>query len=188
MLCILHIPHTAIYPVLNIMSNELIEHLYVKSEKSRADALAIEDRKVYFILRNPVERVMKEYVGAHADDDVSLKEYITQETKRNVMSKFILCKHDFSEPITDEDYEKILDLLKRGQLFYDFFNSDKTKYKSLLELTGVDMYDYKVTYEFERKKNTGDTERFRTYDSVFKLTDMNYYDMELYKSLKGILS
>ena len=181
MLVLLHVPHTSMYPVYNIMSNLSIHHFYVKTENDfhnmKKRTLNVDDVQYYFILRNPIERISKEFI--HSKQEIKISDHIMIERNRNVNCKYILGS---SEPITDESFNEVLHLISQGKVKYDLF-SEKTEYDTLFKLTGINMYDYGVTNEYKNKKRIP---FFVPQELLFKFNEFNEYDIKLYNKLTNM--
>lgn len=177
MLVLLHIPRTAMRPVYNVVSNENIHHFLVKTPRDfhtvQKQTLNNENARFYFILRDPIERVMREYFSVNRN--CSINEYLVDESLHNVTCKFILCS---SEPITDEFFEKVVDIVKSDKVKYDIFYPEKTLYTSFKELTGIDMYSYPISNEYKLTKQKS---IYTPHETDFMIKELNKYDMKLFE-------
>lgn len=179
MLVLLHIPRTAMRPVHNVVSNEGIHHFLVRSPQDFHTVQKLtmnnEDVRYYFILRDPIERVMREYFKE--DRKCSIKEYFVDQSLHNVMCKFLLCSTD---PVTDESFKRVVDIVKSGKVKYDVFYPEKTLYTTFKELTGIDMYSHPVASEYKLTKQKS---IFTPQEMHFMIKELNEYDIKLFELL-----
>lgn len=178
MIVLLNIPRTSMRPVHNVVSNQGIKNFAIMSPKdfhSAERASLNEDVHYYFIIRDPIERVMREYFME--ERKCSLKEYFVDESLHNVTCKFILRSTD---PITDESFEKVLQLVNSEKFTYDIFHPEKTHFTNLKKLTGIDMYEHHVTNEYKLHKSR---RVFTPHEIHFMLSELNKYDIKLFEIL-----
>lgn len=186
MIILLGLPRTCMKIVQNVVSNQGIRNYLVRSDRDFYDAhrqMYINDDgniKIYFILRDPVERIIREYMNQNQNrpqNESSLAEYLVDKRRHNKMCKFILCSE---EDITDDIFKRVIERIDNGTVQFDIFSSDKTDFKTLKAITGIDMYDFPITNEY---KLTKCKRMHLPRETNFMIKELNSYDVKLYELL-----
>lgn len=156
----------------------------------------------YFVLRDTTERLYKEFlhyssrlqtVGMvnHLDlSDIqkrypdfnvtSFSDYCRLEVNRNAYCKFLLLRTDFNIPITDTDYQQVLDLLKRGNFKYDVFDKPLVlhEFANLLDVETAVLQDTlsKIWPRSDKSSDNKDTTKTITTDHTESIKSNDVVD------------
>lgn len=193
----LHIPHTGGRVLKNFLRSSNIIHNTVHNAKDIKNR-KYED-KLYFILRPTVDRVIAQCIHYsknlkrigivnHMDMDIlKLKDYnpdnpydfIELPENKNVYCKFLLGRTDFSLPITDNDFEKVLNLFQIPNfIIWDLYSYPLNVY-NLENLIGfsIKCKIFRQTLEDEHKLYASDVL------FVDKIKELNIYDITLFDAI-----
>ena len=197
----LHIPHTSGRTIKRTLwlNSMLKDILPVHNAKDIKDAINNIDSnsKLYFVLREPLDRIIGEYkhysrslktkqVNHLTQNDVkdinldNILEYCSMEVNRNVMCKFLLLKTNFLEKINDNNY-KLLEQMFKGQNKPLFDNYTFPLVLPVLsDLVGSKVEPAAIMQNVEKNDILLDS------DICNKLKELNKYDFLLYDFLQHI--
>lgn len=155
---ILHVPHTSGRSLRRYLwTNRLLgdDLKLVHNGKQIEPIVGIDWDIVYFILRDPILRLYKQYhhysrnlqqIGRvnHLDmseiiktnpnyDLNSFEDFFQLEQNRNLYCKFLLLRTDFTEPITTTDWNKIQEEIKTEKYRCDMFGSELRTLSQILD-------------------------------------------------------
>ncbi|QKF93663.1 hypothetical protein QKU48_gp0205 [Fadolivirus algeromassiliense] len=207
----LHVPHTAGRVLKNYLWTNRKKVINVHNDK---DMKLIKNKALqkYFILRNPIERIIGECVHYSTNlknigivnylsmDDIlirnpyfnpeNISEYIKLEATKNLYCKFLLNRDNFWEPITANDFDKITKILEKGEFIYDKY-TNPMDYEKLSQLIGIDRKEInKVTMEITTKSQIINKTNINIKKELLNNTNlikeielMNEYDIKLFTLL-----
>lgn len=200
----LHIPHTSGRLLRKYMwykgyltGNGSIRCHIVHNSEQMVD----NDLPRYFILRDPVERIIAEYIhysrrlldigvvnyldlaNIHQDypkfDPSNIQDYISLEETRNLYCKFLLGRKDFGIAISDTDFE----LLSKGAFIYDVYQKPMN-YSSLQEFLHekIDVSIVEKIYRYPLTLNKEERAELACHSESIRAC--NEYDIKLYELLQ----
>ena len=195
-LVIHHIPHTCSRIAINLLDNNLYKYCKYKCNISHLDTID------YIIIRDPVERLYKEYQDMYKHYNkyksmkydfvvpesslVSLSTYIGNEQRCNVFCKHLMNYRDFNKRFSEEDYSILLDKLKN--CIIDFY-SLKLDFKNLEKFSNINLKKYLPNYnDFNNTMkcyNKTDYNYYIQNDIMFNLQNANSFDIKLFKELNS---
>lgn len=209
-LVFLHIPHTA--------GRVIKRYFWINNKKvinihNQNDFKLIKDKKEnirkYFILRNPIERIIAEYnhysrnlsnIGIVNYLDIkdilnrvkdfnvnNISDYIKLEITRNLYCKFLLHRENFWDPVTDKDFDEIKTLVANREFEFDYYKNP-IELRNLSKLIGMEECELnnkvsEITKQCQviRKEDTIQKQEYLNNELLVKeIERLNMYDMMLY--------
>jgi hypothetical protein len=188
----LHIPHTCGRLLKRILTFHNVPYNAIHNEKQFNNSLK-NTHQIYFILRNPLERCVAEFVHysftfVHSQYQVnnlslpcqsfdSIENYYSSENRCNLTCKYLLQK-PFDSPITDKDFDSILQM----NFHFDIY-SNPLDPKTLSSLANFDIkkeLDNSLQYgRYLPSKKLG-----KPFNKSF-IVSRNFYDVKLFNHLNG---
>lgn len=166
-----------------------------------SDQMVDHDLPKYFILRDPVERIIAEYIHYsqrlvnigtvnHLDltnihksypkfDPANIQDYISLEETRNLYCKFLLGRKDFTIPISDTDFE----LLLKKPFIYDLYEKPMN-YPKLEEFLNKKMDIFMIEKIYRHPLTMDKEKRNELTCHSESIQACNEYDIKLYEHLK----
>lgn len=184
----LHIPHTGGRVLRATLHQHLISYNYIHNPTQMLENY---DCKYpdYFVLREPVERCLAEYTHYSRNlknisyvnylsihdfntQDISIETYYSIEKTCNLTCKFLLHRTDFNIPVTETEFNQIL----QQNLIYDTF-SKSIQYTNLFKLIN----DISLDINRNRSQHVYQLSPLQLSESQLSfLKTKNNYDLKLY--------
>lgn len=194
MIIYLHIPHTCGRSIKRsfFIKDELKNIVWIHNSSQITQMKRNNDEILYFVLRNPIERVIGEFkhysrnlksigIVNHLDlnnileknptfNMESILDYCSLEVNRNVCCKFLLLRKDFNIPITENDYSAILN----SNFKFDVY-SFPLKLPVLSSLLGFEISPHIVVNNVDKNDISK--------NKIEMIKKLNEYDLCLYNYL-----
>ena len=195
MIVYLHIPHTCGRSVKRALfvKDEIKKITWVHNSSQIQNISNLEEEKIlYLVLRNPIERIIGEFkhysrnllsigIVNHLElshilknnkkfDAKNIIDYCSLEVNRNVCCKFLLLRCDFNVPVSESDY----DILLNTEFKFDVY-SFPLKLPILSDLLGFEIAPH-VVVDNVNKNDVSEQEKV-------KIIKLNEYDIRLYNYL-----
>lgn len=197
-LVIHNIPHTCSRIAINLLNNNLYKFCTYKCNVSICEIYTD-----YIILRDPIERLYKEYLDMYKHYNAhktmkydftvpecsltSLSTYIGNEKRCNVYCKHLMHFKDFDIRFTQEDYSKLL--IKLKTCIIDFY-SLKLDFKNLEKNVHINFKKYLPNYnDFNHTMKYYNKIPHNYYiqnDVMFNLQNANSFDIQLFKDINNL--
>lgn len=197
MILYLHVPHTCGRSIRRALfiKDELKKIGWVHNSSQIKDLKTENISTKYFVLRDPIERIIGEFkhysknlksigIVNHLNlnnllrenekfDTTSILDYCSLEVNRNVYCKFLLLRDDFNVPISEKDFDSII---QNNNFKFDVY-SFPLKLPVLSSLLGFEINPHVIV------NNSNKNDTINKIDAIKKLKE---YDLRLYNCLKSI--